>query len=101
MTAICAPGGNAGTSVHLRSEGVTNECPSAAYAGGIRKTPSPTRSVAVTATLFIASSLVPKFARRRRHIALRLTDGLCRVSSPSRPVAFTQPGFVLHYGKHA
>src|SRR5262245_54464362 len=41
MTAICAPGGNAGTSVHLRSEGVTNACPSAAYAGGDRKTQSP------------------------------------------------------------
>src|ERR1700745_1150104 len=38
MTAIFAPGGNVGTSVHLRSEGVTNACPSAAYAGGIRKT---------------------------------------------------------------
>jgi hypothetical protein len=38
MTAIFAPGGNAGTSVHRRrSDGVTNVCPSAACAGGIRK----------------------------------------------------------------
>src|SRR5262245_52403223 len=58
MTAIFAPGGNAGTSVHLKSEGVTNACPSAAYAGGIRKTQSPPKRAAVTATGFIASSLV-------------------------------------------
>src|SRR5215831_10222105 len=54
MTAIFAPGGNAGTSVHLKSEGVTNACPSAAYAGGIRKTQSPPKRAAVTATGFIA-----------------------------------------------
>ena len=57
MTAIFAPGGNAGTSVHLKSEGVTNACPSAAYAGGIKKTQSPPKRAAVTATGFMASSL--------------------------------------------
>src|SRR4029453_11183985 len=56
MTAIFAPGGNAGTSIHLRSDGVANVCPAAAYAGGIRKTQSPPRSVATTR--FIAFSLV-------------------------------------------
>src|SRR5215467_8412482 len=55
MTAIFAPGGNAGTSVHLRSEGVTNACPSAAYAGGIRKTQSPPKRAAVIATGLIAT----------------------------------------------
>src|SRR5262249_4103330 len=55
MTAICAPGGNAGTSVHLRSECVTNACPSAAYVGGIRKTQSPPKRAAVIATGLIVT----------------------------------------------
>jgi hypothetical protein len=50
MTAIFAPAGSAGTSVHTRSDGVTNVCPSAAYAGGIRKVQSPPKRTARTVT---------------------------------------------------
>src|SRR5262249_35876400 len=77
MTAIFAPGGNAGTSVHLRSEGVTNACPSAAYAGGIRKTQSPPKRAAVTATGFIAFLLgwVSEILRTHGRLRARPASG--------------------------
>src|SRR5262249_40877049 len=57
ITAIFAPGGSAGTSVHWRSDVVTNACPSAEYAGATRKTQSPPKRAVATATCFTVSSL--------------------------------------------